>query len=53
MTTILEHSFNFNGCNCYVILRHMGDSTYRCGYVQVPKNMSVDISNIEYMVYYS
>ena len=24
MVTILEHSFNFNGFNCYVILRHMG-----------------------------
>lgn len=47
MTAILEHSFNFNGFNCYVVLRHMSDSTYRCGYVQVSKNMPVDTSNID------
>nr|DAK93118.1 MAG TPA: Protein of unknown function (DUF3172) [Caudoviricetes sp.] len=35
MIAILEHSFNFNGFNCYVVLRHMGEGcVYRCGYVQ-------------------
>lgn len=46
MVTILEHSFNFNGFNCYVVLRNMGKSTYRCGYVQVPENMAINIEEI-------
>lgn len=46
MTSILEHSFNFNGFNCYVIMWHMGDSRYRCGYVQVSKNMAINTANI-------
>ena len=47
MTSILEHSFNFNGFNCYVIMRHMGDSYYRCGYVQVPKNIAINTASID------
>lgn len=47
MVTILEHSFNFNGFNCYVILRHMGTRAYRCGYVQVPKYISIAIAGID------
>lgn len=47
MTSILEHSFNFNGFNCYVIMRHMSDSYYRCGYVQIPKDIAVDTANID------
>lgn len=47
MTSILEHSFNFNGFNCYVIMRHMGDSCYRCGYVQVPKRLPINTASID------
>ena len=47
MTSILEHSFNFNGFNCYVILRHMGKSAYRCGYVQVSKRLLINIAKID------
>nr|DAP37928.1 MAG TPA: hypothetical protein [Caudoviricetes sp.] len=46
MTSILEHSFNFNGFNCYVILRHMGKSAYRCGYVQVSKRLPINTASI-------
>lgn len=46
MVTILEHSFNFNGFNCYVILRHMGARAYRCGYVQVSENMAINKEEI-------
>ena len=47
MISILEHSFNFNGFNCYVILRHMGKSTYRCGYVQVSKRLPINTAKID------
>ena len=47
MTSVLEHSFNFNGFNCYVILREMSKSVYRCGYVQIPKGIAVDTANID------
>ena len=46
MTSILERSFNFNGFNCYVIMRHMGDNCYRCGYVQVSKRLPINTASI-------
>lgn len=47
MISTLEHSFNFNGFNCYVILRRIDDIVYRCGYVQIPKGICVDTANID------
>ena len=47
MTSILEHSFNFNGFNCYVILRHIGKSAYRCGYMQVSKRLPINTAKID------
>lgn len=48
MVTILEHSFNFNGFNCYVVRRHMGASrVYRCGYVQLSRHIDIAIAGID------
>lgn len=49
MVEILEHSFNVNGLNCYVLLfQHIGAScAYRCGYVQVPKHIAIAIADID------
>ena len=48
MVTILEHSFNLNGFNCYVVRRHMGASrVYRCGYVQLSRHIDIAIAGID------
>lgn len=43
----LEHSFYCRGFMCYIILRRMTNTLYRCGYVAVPEDKdSFDVSDI-------
>lgn len=53
MTTVtgtLEHSFNYRGIECYVVLRSQERGIeavkYRCGYVALPSDTHIDIKDI-------
>lgn len=47
MLSILKRSFNYKGFNCYVIFREICGKVYRCGYVQIPKNIAIDTTSID------
>lgn len=50
VTGTLEHSFDYKGIECYVVLRSYEGVNrgvkYRCGYVALPDDMSVDVDGI-------
>lgn len=49
-TKKLEHSFNYRGIECYVVLRSYGIESrclwYRCGYIALPNDIALDTDEI-------